>query len=102
VKKWQKRVWQEVIDRDDGLSIYSGRAGSEVHHIIALSYAGKKTKDKLWCLKNMCVVTKDEHMKAHTREMRRKALEILHNRFGYEYNDDPWREYGVGEYHVRH
>jgi len=97
VKRWQKRIWQEVIDRDEGLSIYSGRAGSEVHHVVPLSRAGKKTKDKLWCLKNMCVVTKDEHMKAHTREMRKKALEILQRRFGYDYSNGPWAEYGVGD-----
>ena len=97
MKKWQKQVWQEVIDRDEGLSIYSGMAGSEVHHIIALSHSGKKTKDRLWCLKNMCVVTKDEHMEAHTREMRVRALEILQRRFQYEYNDGPWAEYGVGD-----
>jgi len=95
VKKWQKEIWQEVIDRDEGLSIYSGRAGSEVHHVIPLSHAGKKTKDRLWCLKNMCVVTKGEHMDAHTREMRIMALGILKQRFNYDYSDDPWREYGV-------
>jgi len=95
VNKWQKKVWQEVIDRDEGLSIYSGMAGSEVHHIVPLSHAGRKTKDSLWCLKNMCVVTKDEHMKAHTREMRGKALGILQRRFGYEYDSGPWAEYEV-------
>ena len=44
----------------------------------------------------MCVVTKDEHMKSHTREMRVRALEILKRRFGYEYDSGPWIEYGVG------
>ena len=91
MKKWQKAIWQEVIDRDEGLCIYCGRQGCQVHHVIARSaLPGKANLRKLWQLKNMCCVCLDCNQDAHTVKMRVEALRILQKRHGYDYSDRPF------------
>ncbi len=100
MKKWQQKVWEAVIDRDEGLCIYCGRQGCEVHHIIFRSHFGKNEKKrggKCWQLKNMCVICLEHkhlvHSSGDVRKLLVRALEILGNRHGYDYTGQPWAGY---------
>lgn len=47
----QKKVWEAVIERDNGLC-FCGATGCEVHHIVPRS----RCFENLWTLQNMRVV----------------------------------------------
>ena len=81
----KRRAWQMVIDRDKGLSIRSGKAGSEVHHIV------RRGDRATWEPRNMIVLTQWEHQcdpRRASLEYKFRDLSTLVQRYGYDYSDD--------------
>ena len=86
----QKKVWDAVIERDQGRCALCSRPASEVHHIIPRSHFGKRSKI-CWQLKNMMCLCKECHGDwQHTKAARRAALIYLRRAFKYNYKGQPW------------
>lgn len=80
----QRDLWERVIERDGGRCLFCGQPGSEVHHIISRRYRGA------WDIRNMCVLCRACHSRAHSKRMRGALLAMMARRYGYDYSDPPW------------
>jgi len=93
--EFRKKVTLQVIQRDGGHCVLDGKPASEVHEIVPRSRFGRKNKALCYCMKNMVCLSRKPHAKAHTRPMRIALLTLLAEKYGYSYDDEPWREYGI-------
>lgn len=85
----QKELWEEVIERDEGLCIQDGARGSEVAHIVPRWHRGA------WAKENMCVLCRGCHLASHNRRARRILIREMQRRYGYDYSGKEWQ--GLGE-----
>ncbi len=89
-----REIVQQVIKRDGGVCVACGELGDHVHHIVPRSHADKKHEPEwLWAEKNLCLLNWDCHEKLHTRAGRVYLLNLLKGRFGYDYSEEPFRQY---------
>ena len=86
----RKRLNSLVIERDESLCILTGKPGDEVAHIIPRSHGGKNSPI-IWQEKNMCVVSREEHLE--TRGQRVRLFKKMRELYGYDYSSPPFAEY---------
>lgn len=92
MKKWQRAIHDQVLERDGSLCADCGRYSMEAHHIVKRGYFGKRGERKTWAMRNMVCLCPEHHKPfAHTKAARKRHLEYLRERYGYSYDDDPWR-----------
>jgi 5-methylcytosine-specific restriction endonuclease McrA len=89
-------VYAQVVLRDKGQCVLCSNQAVDVHEVCPRSMFGAKTKGKCYTLRNMAAICRDCHGKVVSREGRHKLLVVLHDRFGYSYDDEPWRSYYYG------
>ncbi len=83
-----------VIERDGSDCIRCGKRGNHVHEIFPKGFGGHKTRiDICYDERNMCVICMACHAEAATPKCRQELMRILHERHGYNYSGNPWREY---------
>ena len=88
----QKRIWDEVVERDDGICLDCGKQACEVHHVIP------RQRPWAWRVENMLCLCEDCHKgdrNAHTHVRRVGHLRLLAELYGYDYSDGRWREWAV-------
>jgi len=81
----QRRLWFLVRERDDDTCQHCGQPGSEVHHIVSRRYKGT------WALPNMLCLCRSCHKAASGVRARGILLSDLRAKYGYTYQDDPWK-----------
>jgi len=91
----RQRMALKVIQRDGSCCILSGEPADDVNEVVPRSHFGRKNKALCYCMKNMVCLSREAHARAHTRPMRIKLLTLLAEKYGYTYDDEPWREYGI-------
>lgn len=87
-------VKRKVFLRDQGRCIICRKPATEFHHIVRRKIGGHVEK-------NVCCLCTQHHQEAHglgvkepdTFNMRRRLLNILEKRHGYDYKEAPWSEY---------
>lgn len=72
-----------VLSRDRSTCECGARA-TETHHVISRRYDGA------WSMKNMISLCWKHHQKAHTHEARKRHLNLLRDKYGYEYTEPLW------------
>ena len=71
-----------VLERDNWQCQVCGRHSAETHHII-----GRRNKGA-WCIANLITLCPDHHRgndNAHTHERRKRDLNRLRDKYGYDY-----------------
>lgn len=82
----------DVMKRDNRKCVLCGSQKIiEIHEIIPRSQFGNQDIEKLFSLKNRCVICRKCH--SNKRETRIKIMEVLRKRHGYNYRDYPWSIY---------
>jgi 5-methylcytosine-specific restriction endonuclease McrA len=79
--------------------LHPDRLGGSVHHIVYRSHT-KSRSETVWQEKNMCVLCTECHpgeVHSHPREMRVKLLKRMVELYGYNYDDQPFNQYLIGE-----
>ena len=76
--------------------MWCGGGGCHVHEIVPRSRFGHKTMTACYHPRNMCVLCLKCHEKAQSPAARRRLIGIMGARYGYSYDDEPWREYALG------
>jgi len=87
----QREVWDAVVLRDRGICQDCGSPGMEVHHIVGRGYH-KKRPELIWRKENMMCACKQCHDGARNQRARFRHLNILMDRYGYVYREEPWTE----------
>lgn len=100
LRELDRQTRRAVRERDGDLCIVSGRPASAVHEILPKSHFGVKGLHYCFEMKNRCCLCEDVHRRVHTRPGRMMLLRKMRDLYGYNYDDDPWREYmeEYGEY----
>lgn len=87
----QRRLRLDVLRRDNfRCAVCRSERGLEVHHIISRRYLGA------WAMKNMITLCAACHQgysgrpDSHSHEARKRHLNLLRDRFGYEYTGPLW------------
>jgi len=89
-----EKVKHEVVERDGGHCILCGEPTGPPHHILPRKKGGHVKK-------NLCCLCLTCHKLAHgegrdapnMRDTRIRLFNILQERYGYVYDDEPWCEY---------
>lgn len=87
----KQEVYEEVVERDEEACVLCGRAGSELHHIVARRLLPGKLAHKRDTARNLCVLCWQHHQQAHTKAVRTQLLQLLCDKYGYNYQD--WAGY---------
>jgi len=98
-------IRQRILERDRYECVFCRRTAGVLHHIVPRSRFNShnaKNQALLWDDRNLCMLcVRCDHgdkdvPDAHTRGRRIEALEILGERYGYDYSAPPWNEYVEG------
>jgi len=89
------RVRAIVAIRDGQVCVKCGEPAVDSAHIIPRSHFGRKRKRLCHTLKNVCCLCRDCHAATENRDGRIELMCILHDRHGYDYSMEPWKEYWV-------
>jgi len=87
----KQEVYEEVIERDEGACQDCGVAAAEVHHVVRRGYWGKNAKQRGEVVENLICLCWSHHQGAHTKEAQRRHLTLLREKWGYIYDDFPWK-----------
>ena len=91
MKKWQKKIHDQVLDRDGSLCVDCNSWTSEVHHIVPRSLYRKGSKAKLcWRLENMATLCPKCHQGAANTGARHNHVCLLAEQYNYRYTEWPW------------
>jgi len=83
-----RRAYKAVKERDGGCSVLSGRAADDICHIVP-----RRFKSLMADVRNLVCLTRREHVAHETEEGRRKLLQLLKRRHGYEYPEEVFQRY---------
>lgn len=87
----KQEVYQEVVERDDGIcQDCDGKAADEVHHIVPKWMLPGKLKIKRDHPRNLICLCLHHHGEARCQSARKRHLELLREKHGYEYTDYPF------------
>jgi len=87
----KREVYEQVVERDEGACVDCGKAGGLLHHVIPKSMLmGRRKIERDQC-KNLVVLCVLCHAGAHTKAARKRHLTLLRERWGYIYDDFPWK-----------
>jgi 5-methylcytosine-specific restriction endonuclease McrA len=81
-----------ALERDCYTCQECGRYAVQAHHIVPRSHFGKHNRDQrdaIWNLITLCAYCHDDM--SHTRRLRARHLRLLQQKYGYDYNEQPWR-----------
>lgn len=84
---------QLVYERDRFCCFICGKSGVQVHEIVPRSAFGRSTMDICFSLENRVCLCPEHHGEAHTVAMRRKLIDLMSKRYGYEYSDFCFQKY---------
>lgn len=65
----------------------------DVHEVVPRSHFGVKNLHQCFDMRNRCCLSRSIHEQVHTRQGRMMLLRKMRDLYGYNYDDDPWREY---------
>lgn len=82
-----RTAYVRVIERDRGTCQVCSRPADDVAHILPRRYVSLKADER-----NLVCLCRDCHKRHETLEGRRRLLRLLHERYGYCY-DEKYREY---------
>jgi 5-methylcytosine-specific restriction endonuclease McrA len=88
----QRAAYFRVIERDRGICQSCWRGAQDVAHVLPRRYVSLKAEEK-----NLICLCRDCHIEHETYEGRRRLLRILHERYGYCYDETAYREYWDGK-----
>jgi len=80
----ERRLHEQVCERDGERCCDCGKHTLEIHHIISRRYKGA------WDIRNLLCLCPDCHRgnnDAHTHTRRLQHIKYLHERFGYDYGE---------------
>ena len=86
-------TYYHVIARDtdlDGITrcVRCGMRAEDVHEILPKSSHGSTRKEELFDIKNRCCLCRECHRVVHNRKGRAELLQILKQKYKYEYNGE--------------
>jgi len=89
----KRSIFQQAAERDQGFCQDCDRkAADHIHHIVRRGYWGKNAKHRGEVVENLiCLCTRHHGDMAHTKEVQRRHLTLLREKWGYPYNEMPWR-----------
>ena len=83
-----------ILRREHGECLVCGKRGLDVHEVIPRSaLPGKDNAEILFSDRNRCYLCRLCHMAVHTVWGRCMLFGILKLRYGYKYDDSPFRSY---------
>lgn len=88
---------KSVIARDGGKCFLCNKKGIQVHEIVPRSHFGKETMRLCFSEKNRVCLCPSCHSKVHTFKWRRKLLKMLMLKYNYDYPEEKFRQYRLGE-----
>ena len=80
-----------VVERDQGACQDCGRAAHHIHHVIPKSMLPGHLKPLRDQPKNLICLCLEHHNQAHTKTARYRHLTLLREKWGYIYDDFPWK-----------
>ena len=83
-------VRERVIRRDGAACVDCGHAADHLHHVVPRSMLPGRLKPKRDHARNLVCLCWACHLKAHTKDARRRHLFYLRGRYGYNYADAPF------------
>lgn len=87
---WYNRC-AEILQRDNYRCVCGNRA-AHVHHIAPRAWFGKKGQELCWHPKNLISLCVNCHSDmAHTKKRRKQYLELLCEKYGYDYEGKVWQ-----------
>ena len=87
----KQSIYELVVERDDGIcQDCDGKAANEVHHIVPKWMLPGKLKIKRDHPRNLICLCLRHHAKARCQSARKRHLELLRRKHGYEYSDPPF------------
>ena len=87
----KQSVYEFVVERDDGIcQDCDGKAANEVHHIVPKWMLPGKLKIKRDHPRNLICLCLRHHAEACCQSARKRHLELLRRKHGYEYSDPPF------------
>ena len=89
------RIIEAVRERDGDTCIICGQWAEAVHHVVPRSQLpGPRLEGLLWDMRNVCLLCVEHHDdNRHTVQGIRECLAAMSEKYGYDYEDMPWRWY---------
>ena len=93
-KRYEEVTHGQVRQRDGGRCVVCGRRPTQVHEIIPRSaLPGKDSESILFSIENRCCLCLRCHAEVHTVWGRVMLLGLMHLKYGYRYNQQPFKRY---------